>query len=279
MNYIHLSDVINEVKVAFASYFESNQEVSDAVYIPECRYFLRRLGKRVMDVSSATIEVENYKAELPEDFETLILAIGCTTRSYYEGPENRAFNNLEIEEFYTQYKINECNSTPECGYELNIVQTLPDGRRVSWQDHLPLKVSRYSKKYCAAECFNNKIKAENEIHIEDGYITTNFNGSIYIEYYKTPDDLMIPDDEIIIKAFREIIKLTILEHSFMNSTQDVSQRLRYQKEETVIAKANAVALVKRFEYKECVALNNYFKRKFNYFNDLVYGRQNTRYRY
>lgn len=280
MNYIPLSDVINEVKVSFSSFYESTQEVSDALYVPECRLFLRRLGKKILDINSAELEVENYKVELPEDFESLILAIGILPREIKSLPEDRAFNTFTIEEFYTQYKINECSaSDPQCDMELNIVQTLPDGRRISWQEHLPLTVSKFSKSYCASNCINNTIKSEHEILIKDGYITTNFNGRIYLEYYKSPDELMIPDDEIILKAFKEIIKLAILEHAYMNSTQDVVQRLQYQKRETDIAKINAVNLVKRSEYKEMQNLNNYFKSKFNFFNSLVYGNVKPKYKY
>ena len=281
MTYIKLDDIINEVKRFYNSYFESGLDIDNSIIVPDVRLLLRKFGLKTKNKNSRVLKIENYKSELPINFYKLIFAVGCFEKTEFIPPDEN--QPVHIQEFTSHYKINNCEVTPctdECGNYINIIQTIDNGKVKKYNDFFPLLISREVKEYGCYDnnCFNFKVKnSNNEIRIKDGFLETNFcDGNVYIEYYETiydeDENIIVPEDEILQKAIKEQVKLSILEFLLMNTTdQSIPQKYQLQSTLTSAAIYHAINLIKTNEVSDIKKISNYYNSRYKMFENMIYG--------
>lgn len=274
INYIPFKDVFDEVKVFYNSYFEAGHSIDEAVVIPSIRYLLRKFSLPIHSIKSTVIDVKNYEADLPLDFHKLTMALACfKTTEFIPAPESQPLN---ITEFSTDYKINYCEETPCVDGQkqyIQIIQRIDNGQAVTYGNITPLSVTSKSYQSCDKDCFNHKIKSQDEINILKDKVQVNFQtGAIYLEYYTsllTDQGYMIPDNEIIINAVREKTKEMVLEYLMVNTTSPVSQLYGNQVKKAQIAEIEASTMIKTPEYNTVMNVGRYMQLKYKKYENLI----------
>lgn len=283
MKYIEFEVIENEVKRFFNSYFESGQDIDSSIYLPEVKTLLTKFGLKIKNKNNTVLTIKNYKSELPDNFYKLILAIGCSKKTDYIPPgSDHPFQNFKIEEFTSNYKINNCENSclNECGEHVHVIQKIDDGKLITYNEYYPILISRQVKEYGCYDdnCFNFKFKnCPDEIIIKNNIVEANFcEGNIYIEYYETlfnGNELMIPDHDVLIKAVKEQIKLSILEYLLFNHP-DPNIVGKYQLQQTLTKDAiyHAINLIKNNEVQDLKDIRNYFVNRYNIFEKMINGK-------
>lgn len=283
MKYIELSVVLNEVKRFMNSYFESDTDIDNSIFVPDIRLLLTKFGLKTKNKNNTVINIKNYKGELPYNFYKLIFAVGCFQKKEFIEDISNFYNITKIEEISTNYKINNCENSciNECGENVHVIQKIDEGKLITYNEFYPLFVSRTKKNIeCLGnDCFNFNVKnKENEFTINNNYIETNFSdGNIYIEYYENfyneDGELLIPDHEVLIKAVKEQIKLTILEYIlFNNPDPNITGKYQLQQQLTQTAIFHAVNLIKQNEVNDIKKIRNYFVDRYDLFEKMINGK-------
>lgn len=273
IEYIPLDDVISLVKNTLSSYFENNL-IDETIFYPNINYISKRFGLKIRNIKYDVIEIRNYKGLLPNDFYKLKKAVGCFQRRQVI-PEADYRQPIKIDQVISTYKVNHCETsicTNECDEVVRLVQSRLDETIFEWSEFKPLQLGRYTKNLVDTTCPNITIEAENEISFKDNEIITNFdNGDIYIEYYTSIKDdfgnILIPDNEILIKAYRTQMIKDAFEYLIYNTTENVGERFKLAYAEADQAFKFAMSYLKTPEYNTVKKLGDYQKAKFNkYYN-------------
>lgn len=275
MNYIPLSELFQEVKIFYSSYFESGLDLDETIVLPKVRYILRKLSLPIHNKTSEVIEISNYKGELPIDFYKLELALACFKKTDYLPPN--PLSPVEVTEVVSNYKINHCeinSCTNECGEYISLIQRVDGGTYYTYQDVKPLSISTRTHRSCTDNCLNKSIRSEDEFEISGNEITTNFcEGTIYLEYYQsmyTSEGLMIPDDEIIRNCLLENMKEVILDFLMINTTIPVSQLYQLQVSKATNSLREALNYIKTPSYDDVLDISKHYKKLFNkYYSKVV----------
>ena len=280
-----LSDITDEVRIMYSSYFESNLSLDDTIFLPRVRYILKKLSLPIHSIQHKVLEVENYKAHLPENYYKLIVALGSFEQCEYI-PANE-LDPVEITEFRTDYKINECilnECTNECNQYLNVIQRVNEGSIVKYNNVTPLSISKRTWGSTDSNCFNRYTNSDNQIDIIDNVINTNFeSGYIYIEYYTTQQnedgEFLVPEDEVIRNAFYENIKEVALEYILLNTTQPIQQIFGMQSNKAREALKEALIRTRTPTYQQSLDIGNYMKRRFNKYSNSITTPTQLKYKY
>ena len=243
------SEMIAEITTALKDYDEAGlvDYISIDLWI---RNALREFGGNLMDAQETTIEVKNGKANLPENFYALGLALKCEPAGWSGNEEDK--KHLQSSIFY-QERIEKRNfwdnqlgeDTPclageDCKYVVE---------NIFWQDktsksakfyYNDIKILRlvqgYKRVKCDKGCPNlTERESPYEISIQGNYIQTNFDsGYIYLRYRGLPvdenGDLLIPDIQR--NKLPDYIKYTCIRRTLENllltsDDPNVGQKLQY----------------------------------------------------
>jgi|694.fasta_scaffold75644_6 hypothetical protein len=273
IKYINVEKVVSLVKNQLSSYFETNL-VDESVLYENIKYLSSRFGLKIKNVNYDVLEVRNYKATLPYNFYKLKKAVGCFERrqvikeSDYRQPVN-------VYQEISHHKINHCETsicTNECDEVVRLVQSRLDQTVFEWSEFKPLQIGTSVKNLIDSNCPNLKVEAEDEISINEKEIIANFEtGEVYVEYYTSlsNDDgtLLIPDNDIIIKAYRTQMIKDVFEFLIYNTTENVGQRYQLAAKEADDAFRFAMSYLKTPEYSDVKKIGDYQKRNYNkYYN-------------
>jgi hypothetical protein len=268
MEYIKLNEIVNEVKNTLSSYFENNL-VDDSIMYPSIKLLSKKFGLRIRNVKKDVLEVYNSKATIPLDFYKLKLAVGCFERTEVFNDDDYR-QPVRITQETSNYKVNHCETdicTNECNEIVRLVQSRLDRTIFEWTDFKPLKLNTISTTYADKDCHNLKIQSENEITFHKGEIIANFDkGDIYIEYYTLLEDddqdILIPDNEILINAYRTQMIKDVFEYLMYNSAENVVQKYQLATANAKLAYDYANSYLKTPEVKDFYKIKNY--QVFNY---------------
>lgn len=200
-----LENFIAEVETTFANYTETGDisSISIKMWVIHC---LRQMGNNITDLRETIVEVKNSKADLPDSFKSLKLALklnpeGISIKGdkelvkdayiYKQRIENPAWFDRNTHEYVTTCESKIITEKIYIGGQLTEFHYKPE-----W-----LSLTKGIKKdILAVDCQNINPAIRNsyphEINITGRTLNTNFsNGSVYIQYNSLPTD---EDGEIII---------------------------------------------------------------------------------
>jgi len=269
IEYCNASDLIEEVKNKLSSFFEQNS-MDESVLYARIRYCLSKLKMNHAPQKFTVVEVENCKAELPEDFRKLKLALACFQE------KARCHSRFE-ETVYTEEQhvceLNLCESAcdvchDECGNMYKIVQKFDrPGLTYTHSNFELLCPTKQSSPSCAKDCLNMMSRNKNEIDIRNGHINTNFDsGMIYIEYvaeFETADDYLIPDNETIKEWIKADMVHELVQTLYWNGEPNMERRYADMKQDLFVKAENARMVYKASEFQEFYNMSNTFIRRFN----------------
>lgn len=239
MQFISSEIIINNVKAMLSSYSEAGLLNEDDFYV-NIKWMLNKLGLGVYVEAETILEIENYKASLPEDFYML----WAIHRLDYKG------NNCIEREFYYKPQIyyvrdelkNICYNDSRCEKDTTITG-VEYKREISFKseqctqhyhNRRPLKLKKSLLK-CYENSINYKIDSDEEFTINPHSFNFNFKeGLVHLEYYALPKDeegfLVILDDEYVKQAIQDYLIYKIFQNLYYNNNGDVLQRMQYSEQ-------------------------------------------------
>ncbi len=251
--------------------------VDPSLFIKEARKVNAELGLKINKEKEVMIDVINYKACLPEDFQFLQLALACHV-SYVTVPK--------IQGVHTEDKVvplinqcNECGQTPcscqvrfkACNGYKYVAQTI--GIKTHKHEHLEmLSLTKASHRFCSDHCINRHFKGPNVMNIIGEEATFSFReGKVYLNYLADMEDedghLLILDHPLTNDYYEYAIKKKFFENMKFNKDGDVERDLQYVIGELRQARIRAISFVNMPEYGE---INDYFENnRRRFYNNYV----------
>lgn len=100
------------------------------------------------------------------------------------------------------------------------------------------------------------------------------NGYVYIQYQaqmKEEGNLpMCLDNEIILNYYEQAIKYEILQDLYINKRLEVAQALQLVEKKLILAKNEALALVRMPEFNELQSIGNFLRKLYRKNNYIIY---------
>lgn len=251
LKYRTFSQLLDSVSTDFRSY-EMEKLINTEDLIKIALRVNAELGLRIHQTKNAVVDIENYKAKLPDNFYILKNAFSCHNEEWCDvmpqGTHTEdVFDSGMVPKFQTAptESINKCSTPPlpqeidgcrRCGKELvmnschSCVTSTKVGSAIdcsgetyslvqyvkgfkrSFKEMLPLRVNN-NPKFVDCECPNVNYNCANSISIKDGWIYASFkSGSVYLVY----DGAMENEDG----------ELLVLDHPMINEYYEYSLKQR-----------------------------------------------------
>ncbi len=279
--FISPEEVFARVKSSLKSYADMDMFLIDEYYktIDLCN---SKLGYRLNPKKEKLISIENFQAELPQDFLMLDLALVVSTQKVSYGAtypiktmslEGRCPTPQELSRAANLSKC--CNFKLSCG-QVPVLTCTYEEQRIEFEQTFVIRLSE--KRYCSSECFNLYANTPYMMEILEGreIITDNFEtGLLYILYTaKTNTEGNIPiclDHPTILEYYEKALKLEILKDLYINKRLEVAQAIQLAENDFRIAQGNAISLISTQEVQEMMDINNALKRRYRAKNHFLYN--------
>lgn len=192
--------ILANIKLDFEKYDAAGLINEEKLYQDAIRA-TKRFGNDMSMLYDQVLEVNNGKAELPRNFQSLELAYKCEPIGYKTEAEEKElqYSSIYLERVTNTAYWSECSSCCEENKESIISENvyLKSGNKVTFYYDYPtiirLTRSPITKKWnCQAQCKNKFVGTEESpytMRIEGEYLQTNFEqGHIFFRYYGVPLD-------------------------------------------------------------------------------------------
>jgi|CXWK01.1.fsa_nt_gi hypothetical protein len=266
--YISAEEVFNRASSSLSTYFDADMIISDYYYkvIDLCN---ASLGLRINPSKEALISLDNYTAELPDDFLLLELALIVDTASMTYNIGTSKVETL-TGECPTAQDITDsldkcCNFKLQCGKKPVLTCTI-ENHSIEFQETYIARLTE--KKHCSSDCFNLNSTSPYMMEITDNQIFVDSiqKAKLYIIYTaKMSNGDNIPnclDNPIIMEYYEQAIVYRMLKDMYINKKADVGQALQLVRQEYINAKNAAINLASTPEFNEMISVNNALKRHF-----------------
>ena len=261
-------------------------------YIKDVRRVNSDLGLKINSEKEFILDVKDYKACLPDDFQYLQLALVCKSTKVTTPVLQGA--HTEDVKILLENKCNTCNKQPcMCKYEFkacngNMWVTQKIGIKTETYNHIEkLSLTKGSLNQCADNCLNLGFRCPNQMDIRDGEATFSFReGQVYINYLAdmVDDDgnLLILDHPLVNDYYEYAVKKKLFENLNLNKEGDFVNDYKLAKQELREAKTRAIDFVNIPEFDEIREHFDYNRRRFYnkyiaFFNDNSQGLYNGQY--
>lgn len=215
-----MSDLIAIVKNDLHK-FDAEGFIDEGKLIKTVMYCNDKLGVNIRELRELAIPVNEFRAELPLDFEKLFYTCALkATNTRIAELTNPFDNNFDSDVVYDAYLDRESLGSVE-NYKVVIKKetNIEVHQYGSW---IQLDVDQSSKPHCHIDCPNKSRKGKYTIHIKDGHIETPFKcGMLYIVYIGTMMDhdgnITFPFHPMITPWYEWSIKEKVLSDMIFNS--------------------------------------------------------------
>ena len=282
LQYRTFNDLLNDVSLDFKNY-SLNDLIEPAALIKIARKVNYDLGFRIYKTQDTVLDIEHYKAKLPDNYNVLNFALMCghlkvvvpnvsgthvsevpcppITTVYQQAPPEIVVSGV------CQTEPDGCNPCDvpvqkccisKCGENYSLVQTVGFTTK-EYSALYPLKIKR--SKWVSAECMNlGWTHCLDEAWIQDGWIHTSFKtGKLYINYEANMEDedgnVIVPDHEMLNEYYEYALKDRILENLYFNG-EDVERKMMMIKDKLRVARVQALSMVNTPDFGELQATWN-----------------------
>lgn len=255
LQYITFDSLMSSVESDLSS-FADNGLINRGSYIKIVRKVNHDIGLKIFKEKEITIKIENYKADLPEDFLYMQLALICgEPQQYYLGPGTVLGTHTEEKQIDLTCNNYKGACLNECGGAYWVTQTFKE-KTIKFENLRPIRVSKRSHKFCGDACSNlSWSNCAYELDIQDGQIVTNFReGDLYFSYLADMVDIdnniLVLNHPLLRPYYEYAVKKHILENALMNGDAEVERRLGYVNNELKEARISALNFVNTVEYTD-----------------------------
>ena len=265
MNYIKADEVIDMVKNQLRGYFNANVVDTSFMY-KEILLCLSDLGLKINPIKTEIIQLNHYKAKLPNDFYKLEKLHYCGEIQEVSKPQ---YQSYIISEERVE-KIPLCSTmcdvcTDDCGQVYQLFRQI-DERIFKYGVFLPMNVKASVMDKCSASCnSNNPIDT---VNISNGYIISGIEvGELILEYIslmEENEDLIVPDNPKIIDFIKNHLVWKVFEYLMYNVDANVQGQLQYAMQQASITRDKAIRLARTPELTELYASLNIRRKRYNF---------------
>lgn len=200
ITYRPISQLISIVKNDFKAY-EAEGMIDDGTLIKTIMYCNERLGFLIRDVKEKCLVVNDYKAELPLDFDKLYYSCALQATNTSISAITNPFDNNVDQDIVYEAELDRQSLGNVDSYQV-IVKRLSNTTVYTHGSWIELDVAPSTHKQCHMDCPNKMKKGKYTISIHDDYISTPFkSGLLYIMYI----GLMTNEDGEILYPFHPLI--------------------------------------------------------------------------
>lgn len=287
IKYITFSQLMSSVESDMDSFADAGM-VDRQKYIKTIRKVNSDLGIRINKEKEVVLDIVNYKVQLPDDFESLQLALLCEEGST-KFTITPSVDAPKLAQCISGENIpNTCDSCPTtcpegstasvCGKCYKIYEYQPQDLTISYSVKSPVKLTKKSHKYCSTNCLNTMLSSDKykyTIDISDKVIFLDGikEGKIYLNYLTDMVDcngeLLIVDHPLINDYYEYSVKEKMLENYLLNSDSDVAEKLKYVIGQKRLARTDAMSFVNMREFTEIVQYQN--AKRQNFYNRYFKG--------
>lgn len=202
-----------EVKEELSSYFASGA-IDDVMFPKWTEHCLKRFRKSAFKIAETVLQVKDYKACLPDDFNAVREAWACTTfqSPLYESATSQYYQrdcridpysspNVFPDNFDPTGSCEACGSQDPnaCVTNYNVVHKVNSAYFFSFTRTFLLTPGNLNaKKHCGDCCPNIGAATDYSFDVVNGNLVTNFaEGTVHLVYYADPNvegDQMVPDN-------------------------------------------------------------------------------------
>lgn len=226
------AQILAEIKEEMDSYF-STGVVDDVMFYTYVDKALRRLGRTTLKIDEVPLELKNYQAVLPHDFQFVRELWVCTDviKSYPNPAYKYEAKTCQI--YSGEYDpCNPCdNCIPQCVDKKTIVFKTTGETVMSFSLHALLTPGNISvREHCSHDCKNFGASTDWSFDIRDGKIITNIcDGHLFLVYYKIERDeddfQMIPDNFRILEYVKSFVKYKLYERIWNSVTDETANQI------------------------------------------------------
>jgi hypothetical protein len=215
------------------------------------------LGLRIQESREKVLDIENGKAKLPNNFETLNFALLCGSYTV----TSPVIQGTQVEEVLVNQ--GNCGDDPDCnapytclndcGGYVQLIQRFKSETR-TYNTVFPLHLT--SSKEVSCDCPNTKVSVQtNTGYIKDGFLYVNFDtGNIYINYQGTMEDeegnLLVANHPILNEYYEYALKQRIIENRIMMGDTTSVPQLQLIEQRFRAARNNALSFVNTPNFAE-----------------------------
>jgi len=276
--YIQANVIINEVKNTLSSYFDQGT-LDESIMYPKIMWCLGKMGLKVYPQKSDVVQLNGKQGKLPLDFYKLNYAIGCGQFDTWEDTNGINQFTPHITEKRI-YEIPICKSqmdycTNECGETYEVIQSF-EQLKFRYYDFFNVRVTS-SNEYCSNACPNLISNESNEVAIRNGFVFTNFNGSVHIDYLakmETLDgDILLPDYPQITEWIKAVIIEECFRKLFYNGENAVAQRLSSAQQILTVRQLEFESFRRMNEFQDFYDVSRILKSRYSKYKSVVKGQE------
>lgn len=227
-----------------------------------------RLGIPIRDIKQKCIQVNDFKAKLPLNFEKLFYIGAIRTSNTMVVQGRNPFDNSFDRDVIYEAEIDRGSFGNTDSYAVTIKrESTTTIHHINTLVGLDLHPSSHS--FCHMSCPNIRKKGKYTVTIEDDYIITPFrSGEVYIMYLGTMEDeegnLLFPFHPLITPYYEWAIKEKVLMDCIFNSDGNYGDMYKLAQSERVKAWLDAFSITTEKGYGEYVDLQR--KKELKWYN-------------
>lgn len=199
--FVSVEPLFAEVKEELSSYFASGA-IDDIMFPKWTEHCLKRFRKSAFKIAETVLQVRNYKACLPDDFEGVREAWACTTwnSDLYQSATSQYYQKDCRLDTVVDDKCGPCaEGAGSCETNYNVVHKINGAYFFSFRRTFLLTPGNMNAKmHCGENCPNVGASTPYTFDIKNGNLVTNFcDGTVHLIYYADPSiegDQMVPDN-------------------------------------------------------------------------------------
>ncbi len=241
MNYISSEELYAEIREEMSSYFNTGA-VDDILFPRWTIYCIKRFKKSTMQIEATTLDIKNYKADLPKNFDSARSVWSCNVNYVNVMSPQIKYHQHDIR--LTEY--GRCDCPPELPCECDPCKKDKD-YQVTYKSSGELLYSfRKSqlltpsgvrtKNRCTDNCLNFRPTTEDTFEIDGCHLYTSIpEGKLYIEYYAENMDeegnVMIPDNIYVQQYIMAYIRYKLFKKLLDSTTDESFNQMNYKYQE------------------------------------------------
>lgn len=264
LKYKQAQKIFDAVADDFRTY-EDEDLINYSSLIKVVRECNATLSLKINPESSSLIDITDYKGKLPDNFETLSMALLCT-KKMVNTTKPSGFHVEQITESQCKNPCSVC--LEECEIDYKVVKKCQN----EWTEFSDLDIVTIVNdtfKKVDPKAINFISRSPNEMKIQGDYIHTNFrNGTVYIEYVTNLEDeegnLLVLDNPMTDPYYEYACKKHIIKTLYYNADDDVERKLDRISLDASRARAQAINFVNMIEYGELIDVFKTNREKFRH---------------
>lgn len=246
MNFVSPEPLYEEIKETLRSYFESGA-VDDLMFERWTDNCLRKFYNSTYKIEQAALEIRNFQAQLPDNFQALREAWACTNVVHSAQAPNAFYYSKDCRVTNIDDPCHECAeqnlvALPCSPCDKKYIVTHKITNEIIYQFNLSFLLTPgniNAKRHCGNNCANLHASTPYSFDINDCKFLTNFeHGLVYIDYYTNSlmDDgtRLIPDNIRVFEYIKTYIIYKIFEFLYHQATDEslkqIENKLLYYKQ-------------------------------------------------